>query len=119
MDAAGAVRAWRARAAAVAPGRALRVTLAREAGAPVGGFVVNHDGRHYAYVNRCPHAGTALDRQRDRFFSDDGRLLACGTHGAVFAPETGVCVEGPCPGARLEALHVERDGDDLIVTWPS
>ncbi len=80
---------------------------------------MNHDGRHYAYVNRCPHAGTALDTRRDHFFSDDGRLLACGTHGAVFAPETGVCVEGPCPGARLEPLRVERDGNDLVVTWPS
>ena len=116
MDAAGAIGAWRARAPAVAPGRGQRVELM---GAPVGGFVVNHDGRHYAYVNRCPHAGTALDRQRDHFFSEDGRFLSCGTHGAVFAPDTGICVEGPCPGARLEALRVDRDGDDLIVTWPS
>jgi nitrite reductase/ring-hydroxylating ferredoxin subunit len=118
VDAAGAVGAFRARAGAVAPGRALRLELVRETVA-VAGFVVNHDGRHYAYVNRCPHAGTALDRRRDHFFSDDGRLLACGTHGAVFAPDTGVCVEGPCPGARLEPLRVEREGDDLIVTWPS
>jgi nitrite reductase/ring-hydroxylating ferredoxin subunit len=93
--------------------------LAREAGAATGGFVVNHDGRHYAYVNRCPHAGMALDRRAGRFFSEDGRLLACGAHGAVFAPETGVCLEGPCPGARLDALRVECDGDDLVVTWPS
>jgi nitrite reductase/ring-hydroxylating ferredoxin subunit len=40
-------------------------------------------------------------------------------HGAVFAPDTGVCMEGPCPGARLERLVVTRDGDDLVISSPS
>ncbi len=119
MEAAGAIGAWRFTAAAVAPGRTAKFALARAAGQPVGGFVVNHGGSHYAYVNRCPHAGTELDRHPNQFLTEDGHLLVCGTHGAVFAPETGVCVEGPCPGARLEPLRVARDGDDLVITWPS
>jgi hypothetical protein len=36
----------------------------------------------------------------------------------VFAPDTGVCVEGPCPGARLERLSVTRDGDDFVISPP-
>jgi nitrite reductase/ring-hydroxylating ferredoxin subunit len=33
----------------------------------------------------------------------------------VFAPDTGVCLEGPCPGARLERLRVARRGNELVV----
>jgi nitrite reductase/ring-hydroxylating ferredoxin subunit len=93
--------------------------MERAAGGLVQGFVVNHGGRHYAYENQCPHAGAALDCGTGRFFTDDGRHLACTTHGAVFAPATGVCVEGPCPGARLRPLPIVRDGPDLVITWPS
>ena len=37
-------------------------------------------------------------------------------HGAVFAPDTGICVEGPCLGARLEPLPVVHRGGELVVT---
>lgn len=83
------------------------------------GFVVNHGGRYYAYLNRCPHAGTPLDLWPNEFFTEDGRHLICATHGAVFQPETGICIEGPCPGARLESLSVTLDGGWLVVGWPS
>jgi len=76
-------------------------------------------GGSYAYVNRCPHAGAPLDAWPNEFFTEDGRFLICATRGAIFAPETGVCVEGPCPGARLQPMRVERDGTGLVVTWPS
>ena len=79
---------------------------------------MNHRGRHFAYVNRCPHAGAELNSRASSFWSEDGRHLACAIHGAVFVPDTGVCVEGPCPGARLETLVVRRDGDLLVVTRP-
>ena len=110
MDPARDGVAWRCAAGAVAPGRALKLEIDG-----AGGILVNHDGRHYAYVNRCPHAGTPLDRRPSDFFTEDRRLLRCATHGAVFAPDTGVCVQGPCPGARLDPLWVERDGGDLVV----
>ena len=38
---------------------------------------------------------------------------------AIFGPATGVCVEGPCPGARLERLSIERDGDVLVISCPT
>jgi len=82
------------------------------------GFIVNHEGRHYAYVDRCPHAGTTLDLWPNEFLTEDGRYLICATHGAVFQPATGAGIEGPCPGARLEPLPVERDGEWLVVTCP-
>jgi nitrite reductase/ring-hydroxylating ferredoxin subunit len=114
MDLAGA---WRADATTIAPGQSAVFRLAR-GDRTISAFLVNYRGAYYAWVNRCPHAGTPLDAWPNEFFSEDGRHLVCSTHGAVFDPATGVCVEGPCPGARLEPLAVARAGDDLVVACP-
>ena len=78
-----------------------------------------HGGAHHAYVNRCPHAGTPLDWWPNEFFTEDGQYLICATHGAVFAPDSGVCLEGPCPGARLERLVVTARDGEIEVTVPA
>lgn len=75
------------------------------------GFAIRHAGTVRAYVNRCPHRGTELDWMSGEFFEASGLYLVCATHGATFDPESGICVAGPCKGARLEAIAVaERDG---------
>ncbi len=61
------------------------------------GFVLRFAGKLYAYLNRCPHNGSPLDWVPGRFFSEDGEVLFCQTHGAMFAPDSGVCLAGPCP----------------------
>ena len=66
-------------------------------------FVLRKSGVLRAYVNACPHIGTPLDWLPDRFFDREGAHLLCGTHGALFRPEDGVCVRGPCVGKRLAA----------------
>jgi nitrite reductase/ring-hydroxylating ferredoxin subunit len=107
---------------ALAPGETARFRLRCPEGphaGPVDGFAVNVEGVVHAYVNRCPHAGTPLDLNRDGFLGADGRHIVCSRHGAVFTPETGLCVEGPCPGARLERLAVSRVGRRLIVSCPT
>ena len=106
---------WRCPADALGPGQTVTFDF-RARGRTVRGFLVNHDGGHHAYVNRCPHAGTPLDAWPNEFFTEDGRYLICATHGAVFAPDTGICVEGPCPGTRLEPLSVAHRGGELVVT---
>jgi nitrite reductase/ring-hydroxylating ferredoxin subunit len=105
----------RLEADALAPGQTRTFSLAR-GGQPLPAFAVNHHGVVHAYVNVCPHAGNQLDARAGTLLSPDGHHLACSVHGAVFAPDTGVCVEGPCPGARLERLVVTRDGDDLVIS---
>jgi nitrite reductase/ring-hydroxylating ferredoxin subunit len=85
-------------------------------GAKVEGFVINFDGRYRAYVNRCAHAGTPLDWWPNEFFTDDGRLLVCATHGALYEPEGGSCAGGPCGGAALWPLVVRVEDDRVIVT---
>lgn len=78
------------------------------------GFVVRHRGRLYAYLNRCPHNGSTLDWVPGQFFSEDGENLVCQTHGALFAPDSGNCLYGPCPGA-LSALPLREEGGSLLV----
>jgi nitrite reductase/ring-hydroxylating ferredoxin subunit len=101
----------------LAPGQSATFRL-RCGGRELEGFAVNHAGRLRAYVNRCAHAGTPLDVWPNEFFTEDGRHLICATHGAVYLPDTGVCIEGPCPGAALTPLPVVFEGDHLVVSCP-
>lgn len=78
-------------------------------------FAIRWNGRVHAYLNRCAHVAMEMDWQPNRFFDDTGRWLLCGSHGAAYEPDTGLCVGGPCRGARLVAIGVtERDG---VVHW--
>jgi nitrite reductase/ring-hydroxylating ferredoxin subunit len=107
---------WRGQA--LGPGQTTRFRLKRQ-DRHVDAFLVNWEGEHHAYVDRCPHAGTTLDLWPNEFFTEDGRHLICATHGAIFSPDTGLCVAGPCPGARLARLRVDREGDTVVVTVPA
>lgn len=71
------------------------------------GFVVRRGGGVYGYVDRCPHAGFPLAQELDRYLTREGDLILCSWHGALFTPETGQCVGGPCAGARLKPWPVE------------
>jgi len=64
-------------------------------------FAVRYQGQAVAYLNRCAHIGMEMDWQANRFFDADGQWLLCATHGAAYHPHTGLCVAGPCVGARL------------------
>ncbi len=78
-------------------------------------FVVREDGRVFGYVNSCPHLGTPLNWQDDRFISDDSGLIICATHGALFEIEDGACVSGPCAGQALEAVPLALDAEGRVV----
>jgi naringenin degradation protein FdeD len=75
-------------------------------------------GEFRAYINACPHVGTPLDGLPDRFFDRERRLLLCGTHGARFRPEDGVCVAGPCVGKGLRPLALTAADGMIAVTLP-
>jgi nitrite reductase/ring-hydroxylating ferredoxin subunit len=91
-------------------GRGVRF-IVREAGRDVSAFVVRYNGRVHAYVNRCAHVPVELDWTEGDFFDYSKLYLICATHGAMYLPESGVCVQGPCPGKRLQSVPVEeRDG---------
>lgn len=84
---------------------------ASDAEPPAAAFVVRHDGCARAFLNRCAHVSAELDWLPGRFFDDAGLYLVCSMHGALYEPDSGLCVAGPCPGARLVSLRCEeRDG---------
>lgn len=94
----------------LAPGKSKKFTM-RRGGREFEALLVNYEGNHFAYVNRCPHTGMTLDWVDNQFFSSDNRYLMCATHGAVFEPPSGECIWGPCVGLSLQRLPIDiKDG---------
>ncbi len=79
------------------------------------GFAIRHAGQVHAYLNRCPHNGTPLDWVAGDFFDETGRYLVCATHGALFDPQTGKCLKGPCMNKALTPLPVKLEGNRILV----
>jgi nitrite reductase/ring-hydroxylating ferredoxin subunit len=79
------------------------------------GFVVRRGESVHGYLDRCAHMALPLAHTLDGYLTEDGSLIQCHWHGALYRIEDGVCVGGPCSGARLQAWPVAvRDG--VIVT---
>jgi nitrite reductase/ring-hydroxylating ferredoxin subunit len=91
-------------------GAGVRFTV-RMAARDIGAFAIRYDGVAYGYLNQCAHVPMELDWQEGQFFDSAGLYLMCATHGATYAPDTGLCVGGPCRGAALAKLRIEeREG---------
>jgi nitrite reductase/ring-hydroxylating ferredoxin subunit len=80
------------------------------------GFLVRTGDAVHGYVDRCPHAGLPLAQKLDQYLTPDGKLIACSWHGALFQPEDGRCVGGPCAGARLTPWPVKVEGGYVVTT---
>lgn len=72
-------------------------------------------GEVRAFRNLCKHLPILLDAGSRRYLTPDGAALFCATHGARYRLEDGLCVYGPCKGASLDAVRIEREGDALFV----
>lgn len=80
-----------------------------------GVIIVRRGARIAAYRNDCPHAHLPLDLVPGRLMARDGHHLLCANHGALFEPETGLCVRGPCAGRRLARVGAEvREGAVVV-----
>jgi nitrite reductase/ring-hydroxylating ferredoxin subunit len=82
------------------------------------GFVINFQGRFYSYLNRCCHIPIPLDWVDNEFFSRDKRHLICLSHGATYEPNTGLCIDGPCPGEYLAVIPVAVKAGQVVVYCP-
>jgi nitrite reductase/ring-hydroxylating ferredoxin subunit len=71
-------------------------------------------GALLAYRNACPHMGIELDWESDRLMTPGGRYLRCTGHGALFEPDSGLCVRGPCLNEALTRLPV-RIEDEMVM----
>jgi nitrite reductase/ring-hydroxylating ferredoxin subunit len=98
-------------------GKSKKFTL-RRGQRDIEALLVNFEGRHFAYINRCPHTGITLDWVNNQFFSSDERYLMCATHGAVFEPPTGECIWGPCVGLSLQSVPVEIEEGRIYARLP-
>lgn len=66
---------------------------------PAGGVV--------AFKNECRHLPMPLDDREPGQIWDDRRAhLMCTSHGALYRPDTGLCISGPCEGSHLRQLPV-------------
>lgn len=68
-----------------------------------------------AYLNQCPHTGINLNWQPNKCFDSSEKYLICSLHGALFQPDDGLCIYGPCTGESLKPLELEIEGDDIFI----
>lgn len=70
-------------------------------------FAVNRKGCIYLYENRCPHKRIPLEWMPDTFLDVEKQFIQCSTHGALFTIDQGLCIAGPCTGAKLVPVSFE------------
>lgn len=78
-------------------------------------FVIKTYGKVVAYRNSCPHTGVSLDWMPHRFLDLDQTFIICGTHGALFQIDNGLCVSGPCLGQKLVPVAIKTVNEEVIV----
>jgi nitrite reductase/ring-hydroxylating ferredoxin subunit len=98
--------------------KAAKGFLVGEGDWPLRGFVVRQGRNLFAYANICPHQRHALDLVADDFLVQGDSMIRCASHGALFLPDTGDCVFGPCVGKSLRQLECRVDDGVIIVTAP-
>lgn len=69
----------------------------------------------HAYLNECRHLPIPLDAGSGEVWNVERTHLLCSTHGAMYRPDDGYCVTGPCAGASLFRLDVAIEGTDVFV----
>ncbi|WP_199052101.1 Rieske 2Fe-2S domain-containing protein [Aquitalea sp. ASV15] len=101
-------------------GRAVRFTLDGADGKPLSALALRYQGRVYGYINACRHIPIELDLQDGNVFDLSGQYLVCSMHGALYLPNNGRCVGGPCRGHSLQALPLhEADGQVWLNVMPA
>ena len=87
-------------------------------GSEIEAFVVLHRGDYHAFVNRCRHVPMTMDWVENQFLTEDKCFIQCATHGALFEPDTGRCVDGPPLGKFLVRVPLEWRGNTLVARCP-
>ena len=73
------------------------------------------DGTLTAWLNMCPHMGIELDWEPHRLLTPSGRYLQCTGHGALFRPDNGLCVRGPCNGESLQPVPIRIENGMIVL----
>ncbi|AXK40462.1 Rieske (2Fe-2S) protein [Crenobacter cavernae] len=97
-------------------GVGVRFVIDHASGEKTKGFAIRYQGRVHAFQNACRHVPVELDLIDGHFFDANREFLVCSMHGALYAPDTGLCVAGPCKGASLVHLAAEERDGQVYVT---
>ncbi|MBN4080404.1 Rieske 2Fe-2S domain-containing protein [Beggiatoa alba] len=68
-----------------------------------------------AYFNQCPHTGVNLNWLPDQCFDFTQRYLVCSVHGALFKPDDGLCIHGPCVGEYLIPIELVVEQGNVLI----
>lgn len=77
--------------------------------------LLGSDGEPRAYLNRCRHLPIPIDGGSKQYLTQGGEYLLCGTHGALYRRDDGVCIAGPCLQLALERLTVVHEDGMLYL----
>lgn len=81
------------------------------------GILVRSNGEIFGWANYCQHfTHIHLDKGSGAEMRDNE--IVCTNHGAMFEADSGVCTFGPCDGAYLDDIDVEREDGDIYLTDP-
>ncbi|MCV6604182.1 MAG: Rieske (2Fe-2S) protein [Porticoccaceae bacterium] len=81
-------------------------------------FAVRREGRVFVYRNCCPHTGMPLNWVPDQFLNLEKTYIQCAVHAAIFQPDTGYCVAGPCSGESLQAIPSDIKNGSVFIHLP-
>ncbi|NML31912.1 Rieske (2Fe-2S) protein [Paraburkholderia antibiotica] len=95
------------------PDGGARVVDAAPVGVPV--VLVRRGEQVWAYANRCPHFSVPLDFEPGEVLCYRSQVLMCAHHSALFRFEDGHCIDGPCEGAKLDAVPVRIEEGGRVV----
>ena len=76
-------------------------------------------GEIFLWRNSCPHLGTPMNWRQDGFMNPAGDKLVCFAHGAIFEPDSGLCIHGACLGQRLTELNGHIDAQGWLILTES
>jgi len=82
-------------------GKALNITIEKYSF-----LVTKQKGQIIAYENLCPHQKKPLNWSSELVLDEEGDYLKCHHHGALFSPQDGTCITGPCLGSHLKKAIV-------------
>ena len=81
-------------------------------------FAVRRGDNVFVYRNSCPHTGLPLNWAPDQFFNLEKTYIQCSVHAAIFQPDTGYCVAGPCSGDSLESISSKVTDGTVTIRLP-
>jgi len=89
--------------------------VSRDEAGEVAIVVLRRGDRAWAYRNVCPHFSIPLNYEPDTFWAYGGELVMCAHHSAMFRFDDGVCVDGPCLGARLTPIPIRIENRRILI----